>query len=291
MAKPKQKKYDAINQMLDGDIIFEDTREPSAAVKLITLISKIIVVVVISGLFCFYVVLFFTGGCKLVEELEIHEDGYFQYIILGESGPYSDNDVTDAVAIIGFSALGRQQEVIDFPKEIDGKPVCYIGYRDWNTFTESFFHLESDNLKKVYIHENIKSVYPEAFYYFRENEYDLDVMICAIERPYSIFFERYFVKFYIYKSLYESTRFNSNVYNANIVFMNNYSAEINGGYYSLDNIIAGEKIPLPPDPEREGYIFDGWYIEPECINKWDFETSPVIEEDAEFRLYAGWRSI
>ena len=73
--------------------------------------------------------------------------------------------------------------------------------------------------------------------------------------------------------------------------MNNYSAEINGGYYSLDNIIAGEKIPLPPDPEREGYIFDGWYIEPECINKWDFETSPVIEEDAEFRLYAGWRSI
>ena len=173
MAKPKQKKYDAINQMLDGDIIFEDTREPSAAVKLITLISKIIVVVVISGLFCFYVVLFFTGGCKLVEELEIHEDGYFQYIILGESGPYSDNDVTDAVAIIGFSALGRQQEVIDFPKEIDGKPVCYIGYRDWNTFTESFFHLESDNLKKVYIHENIKSVYPEAFYYFRENEYVL----------------------------------------------------------------------------------------------------------------------
>lgn len=59
MAKPKQKKYDIINKMLDGDNIFEDTREPSATVKLITLISKIIVVVVISGLFCFYAVLFF----------------------------------------------------------------------------------------------------------------------------------------------------------------------------------------------------------------------------------------
>lgn len=254
-------------------------------------IPKMIITLAAVVLIYYMVEVFLSGGCRLTKEAKVYEDGFFQYIVLGKSGPYSDNEVTDAVAIIGFTALGRQQEVIDFPKEIDGKPVCYIGYRDWSTFTESFFNLESDNLKKVYIHENIKSVYPEAFYYFIKNKYGLDVMVCAIEKPYSIFSERNFVKFYIYKALYESTRFNSNVYNANIVFMNNYSTEINGGFYRLDNIAAGEKIPLPPTPERSGYEFTGWYTEPECINAWDFETSPTIEEDTEFKLYAAWRTI
>lgn len=80
-------------------------------------------------------------------------------------------------------------------------------------------------------------------------------------------------------------------YPANIVFMNNHSEEINGGYYWLDNISMGEKIPLQPNPEREGYAFGGWYTEPECINKWDFDMTLNLEENEEFRLYAGWQTI
>ena len=142
----------------------------------------------------------------------------------------------------------------------------------------------------MYVHDNIKSVYREAFWYFSENKQDLEIMICVPRSPYDIFVEHNYGKFYIYKSLFDSDSFNENIYWANIVFMNNYSAEINGGYYWLDNISAGEKITVPSiNPTRNGYEFMGWYTEPECINKWDFYMTINLKEDEEFRLYAGWR--
>ena len=66
---------------------------------------------------------------------------------------------------------------------------------------------------------------------------------------------------------------------------------MNGGYYRLDNIESGEAIPKPPAPEREGYEFTGWYREPECVTVWNFAEAPIFEEDSEFVLYAGWRTL
>ncbi len=258
--------------------------------KLKLFIPKMIVALVVLSLLCYGFSVFLSSGCKLVEELEIHEDGYFQYIIVGENNRNPDKDNSAVIAIVGFTLSGKQQEIIEFPREINGIPVQYIGYRNYSTFQESFYHFESANLKKMYVHDNIKSVYREAFWYFSENKQDLEIMICVPRSPYDIFVEHNYGKFYIYKSLFDSDSFNENIYWANIVFMNNYSAEINGGYYWLDNISAGEKITVPSiNPTRNGYEFMGWYTEPECINKWGFETAPVIEEDTEFRLYAGWR--
>ena len=54
---------------------------------------------------------------------------------------------------------------------------------------------------------------------------------------------------------------------------------------------------MPDTPEREGYTFEGWYNEKECINKFDFDTvfnKPVLEEgdtypdDYVTYLYAKW---
>ncbi len=48
---------------------------------------------------------------------------------------------------------------------------------------------------------------------------------------------------------------------------------------------------------RDGYAFDGWYKEPECMNRWDFDadTLPEVkytddEEEIyqETKLYAKW---
>lgn len=35
---------------------------------------------------------------------------------------------------------------------------------------------------------------------------------------------------------------------------------------------------IPPEPQREGYTFGGWYKEEECINEWDFEVDMTKEE-------------
>lgn len=232
--------------------------------------------------------LFGASGC-FGRAAEVKEEGYYQYIIVEENGIDSNQNSMEVIAIVGLTDLGKQQKIIDFPRVIDGKPVRYIGYRDRSTFMNSYYHLESDNLQKVYVHENIKRVYDEAFVYFSENKYDLEIMVCEPKSPYLIFADHYFGQFYIYKSLFDSSNFNDNINWANIVFMNNYSDEVNNGYYRLDNIETGETIPEPPAPEREGYEFTEWYTEPECNNAWDFDELPDMEENMEFRLYAGWR--
>ena len=87
---------------------------------------------------------------------------------------------------------------------------------------------------------------------------------------------------------------------ANTVYMFNYDNAFNGGVFAVDNYSYGEKIAEYRDkPLRDGFTFTGWYKEPECINKWDFEndTLPTVEYDEEgnpteyieTKLYAGWQ--
>ena len=47
----------------------------------------------------------------------------------------------------------------------------------------------------------------------------------------------------------------------------------------------GDKVIKPNDPVRTGFIFDGWYKEPDGVTAWDF-ASDVVTED--ITLYAKW---
>lgn len=46
-----------------------------------------------------------------------------------------------------------------------------------------------------------------------------------------------------------------------------------------------DKIPEPVDPLRGAYSFEGWYKDPDCLNKWDFDMDIVVRE---MTLYAKW---
>ena len=57
------------------------------------------------------------------------------------------------------------------------------------------------------------------------------------------------------------------------------------------------RLCIPPIPERDGYAFDGWYKESECVNIWDFETDALpqarVDDQGqeiyqETKLYAKW---
>ena len=48
---------------------------------------------------------------------------------------------------------------------------------------------------------------------------------------------------------------------------------------------AGACIDKPNDPEAEGFIFDGWYVDKEYTTAWVFETNAVIGDTV---LYARW---
>ena len=70
--------------------------------------------------------------------------------------------------------------------------------------------------------------------------------------------------------------------------------DANGGQWSdgsttKEEIYAeGATINKPDNPTREGYMFAGWYKEPECVNAWNFDTDDV---DDNITLYAKWLEI
>lgn len=48
----------------------------------------------------------------------------------------------------------------------------------------------------------------------------------------------------------------------------------------------GERVEEPEAPTREGWIFDGWYLDEDATRPWDMENDVVTES---MTLYAGWR--
>ena len=57
-----------------------------------------------------------------------------------------------------------------------------------------------------------------------------------------------------------------------------------GNNVPVENVLNGQKADKPADPTREGYTFDGWYIEEGYTNPYDFAT-PVTNA---LTLYAKW---
>ncbi|MDR3137229.1 MAG: InlB B-repeat-containing protein, partial [Coriobacteriales bacterium] len=51
------------------------------------------------------------------------------------------------------------------------------------------------------------------------------------------------------------------------------------------------KVPRPSDPMQYGYVFGGWYTQPDCAAdaRWDFATDTMPDKD--LTLYAKWTKI
>ncbi len=48
----------------------------------------------------------------------------------------------------------------------------------------------------------------------------------------------------------------------------------------------GDLIEAPEPPTREGYVFDGWYLDRDALRPWNMNQDMVTES---ITLYAGWR--
>lgn len=57
-----------------------------------------------------------------------------------------------------------------------------------------------------------------------------------------------------------------------------------GGEAITESVSIGAAVSTPATPEREGYIFNGWYTDAENTESFDFSTT--VSED--MTLYAGW---
>ena len=60
-----------------------------------------------------------------------------------------------------------------------------------------------------------------------------------------------------------------------------------GNVYKLVEVAQGNCVIRPQDPVREGYTFDGWFVDQEGTQAYDFAT-PV---EADLILYAKWTKV
>ena len=214
--------------------------------------------------------------------------------------PLTDNN---GYTVVGLSDEGKNMEVVYIYAEIEGLLVKNVGSASIAGVTKGYF--TGNNLKKIYFPWSIEYV---ADYYLWDG-YDT-VYIISASTKYLIdyrnindihiipnFSYQNGIKFH--RSTYDkhSVIDKENVIPANIAYFFNYEGNPNEGYFFIDLLEESGTLTKPRyDPKREGYTFEGWYKEAECINAWNFDTDTVIinyDEEGnriyeEFCLYAKW---
>lgn len=202
--------------------------------------------------------------------------------VMREVGDFVVCFYADFCEIVGFTEQGNSKKYIVIPEYIDGIPVISFGHNA--DFALLVVQIDSDVLEKVYFEsaivankntfgagaDNLKKImYPKVNEHSRNGFYGVDT-------------------YFPIKDFIENGGGRTITHGANISYYYNYENESDDEYYWIDDCDYGGIIEfIPPDPEREGYIFGGWYKEPECVNAWDFETDTLPEEKTEMKEYSG----
>ena len=224
------------------------------------------------------------GGCRSPESV-LYEDEYFVYRYHVYS--YQESIMDDCMHLDGLTEKGNEQEILIIPSHFNGKKVKLgTGY---TSPAETDFKISNNNIKKIYVPEDVGEVdYISAPR--KTKIFALSAHISPLAEPDS-------GRLYKNREAYEKG-FKNFECPANVSYKWNYEEAPNSGYYWIDDYDNEIISYIPTDPTREGYIFDGWYKEPECINKWDFDNDIVpgtewksewiIAEYQETILYAKW---
>ncbi|MDE7453494.1 MAG: InlB B-repeat-containing protein, partial [Clostridia bacterium] len=215
------------------------------------------------------------AGCFKVkcsnDYLPEYVSGYFKYAVKTEK------DGEKKAYLTGLTESGQEQTALVYPEELDGIPVYSIGYERSLFVSRPVGYFGSDNLEKIFfptslkespVNDTINNLYKKTFAVY----WDLD---STEERIYGVkgaifgynFLEAdFWFKDYLPRFV------------ANVSYLYNYDNSPNKDYYWVDSYDESVITFIPPEPEREGYEFGGWYKESECINEWDFETDITGKE-------------
>lgn len=184
-----------------------------------------------------------------------------------------------------------------FPEKIKNYTVSKLGFSSGLGFGGNGYlgwvsEQNGNDIKRCYFPHTIKEIYSGYMYLvsgslklfycgeiidlgrFHPRDGDGDIYV-PVEK-YSLFEEVL------------SEYFNGSLLKANVSYYLNYDEN---NYYYIDYYENGEKILyIPPEPQRDGYSFGGWFKEADCINQWnfDFDTLQITDEEQEVKLYAKW---
>lgn len=221
-----------------------------------------------------------------------YESGYYKYAVKTEK------DGTKKAYILGLTDLGLEQTTLIYPDEIDGIPVYGIGYdkpvpvghdpvgKFYSTKLEKFYFPEMPKERAI---SNIGIAFYNGYVVYW-NLVDKNRILGGTKGA-------IFGYNYIEKGSWVWDYPNPHI--ANVSYLYNYENAPNENYYWVDSYDESLITFIPPNPERDGYIFNGWYKEAECINEWNFaiditgkeivlDTEKVYDTYEGIYLYAKW---
>ncbi len=232
----------------------------------------------IFSIFIIIINLFILIGCDFPndmsnEDYEIHIiDNQNKKIAIGNIKYKPEN----GVAFIPYTINGYSVSSLGIPGTLSMTP-------DLNNLYISRIYLPStiEQIGNQYMGTNGYTIYK---FFFCNNAISLSSLcIDSTERVYIYVPSEYFEEY-----IYITWNKNLNIYKANVYYYLNIEDD---DYYYIDYYEENSIIEfIPPNPKRDGYIFDGWYKEKECINKWNFEID-IVKFDVnvnEIKLYVKW---
>ena len=155
-------------------------------------------------------------------------------------------------------------------------------------------NLEGTSIERCYFPHTIKEI---GIGYMHLTSGDLKIFYCGEVVDLGILATERDTEIYVPAESYEafdsvlSEYYHGSLLTANVSYHLNFNEN---NYYYIDYYDNGEKISyIPPIPQRDGYAFEGWFKEADCINQWDFEedTISLTEEQTVIKLYAKWTTL
>lgn len=234
------------------------------------------------GLALVVITMFSMCGCSFKQRTPTFEER--------EVGDFVVLFYEDYCEIKGTTEKGNEKQFLVIPEFIEGVPVTALGYHHLAMLFASFGNttlappeIESEVLEKIFCEGSIRA---NSWLGNREKRPNLTKVFYPNAND-IIFGDNGYVTYYLPRRIYEDGRPNERTFYAspaNVSYYYNYENAETTEYYWIDDCDYGSKIEfIPPDPIREGYTFDGWYKESECINAWDFEVDTLPEEELEIK--------
>ena len=218
-------------------------------------------------------------GCAFNNEepkLRKYEDFWYYYVKDAKSNrPVVSGDY---IAIVDLTEEANQKDRIIIPETIEGKPVVSVGM---SGFMALYDIGAGANYTKLYLPKTLQNIIVKAREYFAK--------MFLIEEPNEMF--RSSKKFFTTNEIYEKYNGKEDSFKVEIA---NIQYVLEDEIYFIDDYreSEGSLILEPPVPQKDGYIFEGWYLEKEYINKWDFDNDLHIYDESQkvTFLYAKWIS-
>jgi len=244
---------------------------------------------IVLSIFLVMILMFLLTGCSVFSEPS-------ESWVTEDDLVYENYD--KFVTIYGLSSTGKQKKDIVIPSSIDGVPVEGFGRGTFFFLGYSMGKFESVKLEKMFLQSDIdiccSSMYAFCPFLTKIIYVSTDISshnahLCSFDSAGETIPDAAFLYFYSetntrtvnirVDSTYDP-RFYSNF--ADLQYNYNYEDSPNSGVYWLDDYDDELISYIPVNPEREGFIFLGWYTDAECTNEWDFSSDRIPKKIYEF---------